>query len=81
MSEQTDKMLEQINSLEATASRLIRQAYVTDPHVQLTKIVLPTQFTQFELAKYCEEHNFDEIRYNLGTRQFFGVRLIEDQPD
>lgn len=81
MSDEIQKILKQIDRMETTINRQIKMAYETDPHIELTPIVLPTEFTQLELNKYCSKYDFSEIRYNARTRQFFGVRIIEEQLD
>jgi len=49
--------------------------------MELTPIIIPKAFDQRDLAEICETHGFSEIKYNAQSRQFFGVRLIEDQEE
>lgn len=81
MSDVIQGILKQIDALGATAERQIKLAYETDPKITLTHVVIPTNFTLFELSKFCDEHGYSEIRYDVRTRKFFGVRLIEDQEE
>ena len=59
------------------------EAIVSDlgTRLELTPIIIPKSFDQRDLAEICETHGFSEIKYNAQSRQFFGVRLIEDQEE
>ena len=49
--------------------------------MELTPIIIPKAFDQRDLAELCERNGFHEIKYSARSRRFFGVKMIELNPD
>ena len=48
---------------------------------ELTQLNLPPTLVQRGLQELCESCGYTSIRYDPAARQFYGVRLIEDQEE
>ncbi len=75
------EIAEHVKEVAATMNKLLLDIHHTNPRIQLVPAVIPIGFDQRDIAQFCEEHGFVELRYRADTRQFFGARLMEDQPD